>query len=109
MTTNTRIDLQVPYSEKDQAKVHGAQWDTANRTWYAPAGTDLQKLKRWLPKDFFLAETPAPATTPPSTKVAEKGVSLSELLGQVKGSPSPSGFVPRFLNYVARTATSISP
>ena len=23
MTTNTRIDLKVPYAEKDQAKVHG--------------------------------------------------------------------------------------
>jgi Domain of unknown function (DUF5710) len=36
MTTNTRIDLNVPYAEKDQAKVDGAQWDTENRTWYAP-------------------------------------------------------------------------
>jgi Domain of unknown function (DUF5710) len=28
MTLKTRIDLKVPYAEKDQAKVHGAQWDT---------------------------------------------------------------------------------
>jgi hypothetical protein len=82
MTTNTRIDLQVPYSEKDQAKVHGAQWDTENRTWYAPPGTDLQNLIRWLPKGV-LTENPNPATTAP--KKAEKGVSLSELLGQVNG------------------------
>ena len=46
MTTNTRIDLKVPYAEKNQAKVHGAQWDTENRTWYAPPGTDLENLKR---------------------------------------------------------------
>jgi exodeoxyribonuclease VII large subunit len=84
MTNNTRIDLKVPYSEKDQAKVHGAQWDTANRVWYAPAGTDLRNLKRWLPNGI-LEGTSAPLTTPPSAKVAEKGVSLSELLGQVKG------------------------
>ena len=82
MTTNTRIDLQVPYAEKDQAKIHGAQWDTADRTWYAPPGTDLQNLKRWLPKGV-LTESIQPAPAP--AKVAEKGVSLAELLGQVKG------------------------
>jgi exodeoxyribonuclease VII large subunit len=82
MTTNTRIDLKVPYSEKDQAKGHGAQWDTTNRTWYAPAGIDLRNLKRWLPNGF-LTDSPGPEPTP--AKSAEKGVSLSELLGQVKG------------------------
>ena len=82
MTTNTRIDLKVPYAEKDQAKVHGAQWDTENRTWYAPPGTDLQNLRRWLPKGV-LTETPDPETTAP--KKVEKGIALSELLGQVKG------------------------
>jgi exodeoxyribonuclease VII large subunit len=82
MTTNTRIDLKVPYSEKDQAKVHGAQWDNENRTWYAPPGTDLQNLKRWLPAGIVTESTkpdPSPA------KAAEKGISLSELLGQVQG------------------------
>ncbi len=65
MTTNTRIDLKVPYIEKDQAKIHGAQWDTENRTWYAPAG-----------------ETTDQSTAP---KKAEEGVALSELLDRVKG------------------------
>ena len=31
MTTNTRIDLKVPFVEKDQAKVHGARWDRDNQ------------------------------------------------------------------------------
>ena len=82
MTTNTRIDLKVPYAEKDQAKVHGAQWDTENRTWYAPPGTDLQNCKRWLPKGV-LTETPDPETTAP--KKVKSGISLSELLDRVKG------------------------
>jgi exodeoxyribonuclease VII large subunit len=82
MTTNTRIDLKVPYSEKDQAKVHGAQWDTANRIWYAPAGTDLANLKRWLPNGIL---EEIPASDHASSKTTEKGVSLSELLGQVRG------------------------
>ncbi len=36
MTSNTRIDLRVPYAEKDQAKVHGAQWDLGKQTCYGP-------------------------------------------------------------------------
>jgi exodeoxyribonuclease VII large subunit len=82
MTTNTRIDLRVPYAEKDQAKVHGAQWDSENRTWYAPPGTDLQNLKRWLPNGV-LEQTPDPIT--PSLKQTEKGIALTELLNRVKG------------------------
>jgi len=50
MMTNTRIDLKVPYAEKDQAKVLGARSDTESRTWYAPLGTDLENVKRWLPR-----------------------------------------------------------
>jgi exodeoxyribonuclease VII large subunit len=82
MTTNTRIDLKVPYAEKDQAKVHGAQWDTQNRTWYAPPRTDLQNLKRWLPNGV-LAESPDLETIAP--KKTDKGIALSELLDRVKG------------------------
>ena len=36
MTSNTRIDLKVPYAEKDQAKGHGAQWDLGKQTCYGP-------------------------------------------------------------------------
>ncbi len=81
MTTNTRIDLRVPYAEKNQAKVHGAQWDAENRTWYAPPGTDLRNLKRWLPQGVF-EETPDPS--PPPLKETQKGIALTELLGRVK-------------------------
>jgi exodeoxyribonuclease VII large subunit len=82
MTANTRIDLRVPYSEKDQAKVHGARWDRDAQTWYAPPGTDLQNLKRWLPNGV-LEETPDPAPTAPNQ--TEKGIALTELLQRVKG------------------------
>lgn len=82
MTTNTRIDLKVPFVEKDQAKVHGARWDRENQTWYAPPGTDLENLKRWLPRGV-LPETIEPA--PISANETEKGIALTELLDRVKG------------------------
>ncbi len=46
-----------------------------------PPGTELDKLKRWLPQGV-LEETPDPAPTP--TKTAEKGIALTELLGKVR-------------------------
>jgi len=33
-----RIDLQVPFAEKDAAKHLGARWDSQNTTWYVPDG-----------------------------------------------------------------------
>lgn len=55
--TGTRLD--VPYSEKNAAKQLGAKWNSTKKFWYAPAGSDLSKFKRWLPSK------PAP-TSPPS-------------------------------------------
>lgn len=40
--------LNTLYTEKDQAKSLGAKWDNANKTWYAPAGLDLNKFEKWL-------------------------------------------------------------
>jgi DNA polymerase-3 subunit epsilon len=42
-------DLNVPFTEKDQAKNLGARWDADRRVWYAPDGVDLSPLARWIP------------------------------------------------------------
>src|SRR4051812_25169174 len=89
MIAESRLDLTVPYAEKDQAKVRGARWDGENRTWFAPPGTDLKPLKRWLPTGI-LEGTREPIPLRGTEKATsfvetEKGVSLRELLGKVKG------------------------
>lgn len=45
-----RVDLQVPFAEKDDAKRLGARWDGRQRTWYIPEGIDPTPFKRWLPE-----------------------------------------------------------
>jgi Domain of unknown function (DUF5710) len=45
-----RTDLVVPFGEKDDAKRLGARWDVDKRVWYCPAGVDLAKFEKWLPK-----------------------------------------------------------
>src|SRR4051812_13660947 len=86
MTIATRIDLDVPFTRKEEAKALGARWDANQRTWYAPAGTDLRGFdRRWLPKGC----EPDPESQPRSPEAggeAEKGISLSELLNRVKGT-----------------------
>lgn len=47
--------LNVPYSEKNQAKKLGARWDKSAKCWFAPTGTDLEPLGKWLPKDKVIA------------------------------------------------------
>ncbi|WP_263251283.1 DUF5710 domain-containing protein [Saccharopolyspora rosea] len=42
----TRIWLDVPFAEKDEAKSLGARWDPAEKRWYAPR-TGMTDLERW--------------------------------------------------------------
>lgn len=40
--------LNVPFSEKDEAKALGARWDKNARKWYVPAGIPLEPFSRWI-------------------------------------------------------------
>ena len=42
-----RIDLNVPYADKDQAKALGALWDPVRRTWYLNPGVDPRPFAQW--------------------------------------------------------------
>ena len=49
--TESKTWLAVPYEEKDEAKALGARWDRTEKSWFAPAGTELAPLNRWLPEN----------------------------------------------------------
>lgn len=44
-----RIDLNVPYKQKDEAKRLGAKWDSTKKVWYVPDGLDPSPFQVWLP------------------------------------------------------------
>jgi hypothetical protein len=52
----TMIKLNVPYSEKDQAKLLGARWDHELRTWYVPEGMLVSSFESWLPAFELMAK-----------------------------------------------------
>jgi hypothetical protein len=43
---DSKVWLDVPYAEKDEAKAQGARWDAAARRWYAPR-PGMTCLDRW--------------------------------------------------------------
>jgi len=45
-----RVNLNVPYSEKDEAKRLGAKWDYLERTWYVQDMENLCQFLRWIPE-----------------------------------------------------------
>lgn len=49
MITKQRINLTVPFADKDLAKAAGARYDTESKTWFAPSGANLDPLERWIP------------------------------------------------------------
>jgi len=46
-----RVDLRVPYRDKDDAKRLGARWDAVSRLWYVPGDLDPARFERWRPTD----------------------------------------------------------
>ena len=44
-----RIDLKVPYTERDTAKALGARWDAAKKIWYIMEVADVTPFLRWNP------------------------------------------------------------
>ena len=46
-----KIYLNVPYSEKDDAKRLGARWDSVQKRWYFTDRTQSVALSKWIPKE----------------------------------------------------------
>jgi antirestriction protein ArdC/phage/plasmid primase-like uncharacterized protein len=60
VTNDQKVFLDVPYSEKDQAKSLGARWDKGSKKWYCPPGLDLKDFSTWLePRRSVSAQGPA--------------------------------------------------
>lgn len=65
-----RTYLHVAFVEKNAVKELGAKWDRQERSWYVPAGSDVEKFSRWLspPAEQAEQQTIAPETQKSSTE-----------------------------------------
>lgn len=79
--------LQVPFTQKDQAKALGARWDAQARSWYLPEGLDESLFAAWLPAAQVAPEGQPPLVVVDPTLLSGtiQACSLSALLEQVGG------------------------
>jgi len=59
-----RINLKVPFAQKDAAKELGARWDAARKIWYVVDPVCLEVFADWMPEPELATAAPA------SSKVA---------------------------------------
>ena len=45
-----RVNLKVPYSQKEEAKKLGARWDSGRQVWYVENIEDLGPFLKWMPE-----------------------------------------------------------
>lgn len=50
------ILLNVPYSEKDEAKILGAKWNSNLKKWSANVRDDYRKFSKWIDGDIIIKE-----------------------------------------------------
>jgi len=54
-----RVYLAVPYGEREEAGLAGAEWDEISRSWYVGEGADSEKLERWSIDNVKARQDPA--------------------------------------------------
>ena len=69
-----RIDLKVPFAEKDTAKALGARWDAAKKIWYVKDVSDLTPFSRWIPDLQAASEGSSSGGTKQSTDIGKAPV-----------------------------------
>ena len=57
-----RMNLKVPFAEKDEAKKLGARWDAARKLWYIDGKVDPALFACWSPVPHDAATPAATAT-----------------------------------------------
>lgn len=69
-----RMNLKVPFAEKDQAKKFGARWDAGRKVWYIEGHVDVAAFSRWSPTPH---DASAPEVRVPK-RGSERGAAASE-------------------------------
>jgi hypothetical protein len=70
---DSKIYLNVPFAQKDEAKALGARWDAANKKWYVPANKDLTLFAKWQAESPMLESTAAPPRRPNAATSTDNG------------------------------------
>lgn len=64
-----RMNLKVPFAEKEEAKKLGARWDAAMKLWYVISEGDLDAFSRWSPMSYEESTASQPSKAIKAVKV----------------------------------------
>jgi phage/plasmid primase-like uncharacterized protein len=79
----SKVYINVPYSEKDEAKALGAKWDKKEKAWFVEPGIDQKPFQKWL--------EPAQETQLDMNKVTAQFQEQASRLGLKIDSPQADG------------------
>jgi hypothetical protein len=92
--TNSKLYLDVPYPQKDQAKALGAKWDASRKKWYIPNGVESASFAQWKPQALAGGDS-LPGKLPKSAGKASKPVADAQgLVTVARALPVDKNFVP---------------
>jgi len=74
MITQEPLFLDCPFSEKDEVKQRGAQFNWAQKKWFIPPGLEIEPFAQWLPQSF----------TPIAKTEAKNSLTLYHLMSMVQ-------------------------
>ena len=84
-----QIYLNVPFSEKNEAKLLGARWDSDQKQWFVPDNLDVALFARWIPECKSIANAEKLEAQPKSlvpqneSEISQPGITLVELMSRV--------------------------
>ena len=67
-----RINLKVPFAQKDAAKALGARWDGARKIWYVIDPRDLAPFSDWSPQPDAAVTGVTGAAVAPALRTAPR-------------------------------------
>jgi len=103
-----KIYIDVPYSQKDEAKVAGARWDAAVRSWYFTSEQDALLFSKWFKvKDKPLAAGDRVTLRDFLSKNYSSAISLTFRSAKAFGIPYPleAGWAKKYADRTALTSS----
>ena len=82
-----RINLKVPFAQKDAAKELGARWDAARKIWYVMDPQSLDVFSDWMPEAHADISTSTLTATALKTDAAKPTASAGVLTGPTAFKP----------------------
>ena len=79
-TTTQKIYIDVPFSEKEEAKSLGARWDRQKKSWYIPSGLNEQNFSKWLAESSSQKLSPSYEIIDPRYDARFRTSSLEEII-----------------------------